>query len=306
MFLAIASYTIIRPKKDCHWTNEDLANQLQAVIPLFELYHPDCELLFAFDNSQNHHAKSKDALVANRLNLSDGGISIPLQRDTTFIDAEGKFAVAYYAVLNCDSPSYIHSGDMLGNQIQQKMQTTAGIQKGIATILQERNLWHQLNKKVLQCHQCRSGHAGDNIYCCARRLLSEQPDFKAQKEWLQDIVESSGHQIIFFPKYHCEFNFIEMIWSHLKRSLRSRCSFSFADLECNLNELLAKGISEQFVHKASRYCFRFMHGYEIGLSGPMLDYAMKKYHGHRMFPSTLVVNEFMSKYEAIKCKYESK
>ncbi len=83
------SYTIIRPRKDHYWTNDDLAKQLEMVIPLFQHVHPNCQLLFAFDNSQNHHAKRPDALVANRLNLSDGGASVPLQRNTTFINSEG-------------------------------------------------------------------------------------------------------------------------------------------------------------------------------------------------------------------------
>ena len=35
------------------------------------------ELLFMFDNSQNHHKKSPDGLCANALNLSDGGKNVP-------------------------------------------------------------------------------------------------------------------------------------------------------------------------------------------------------------------------------------
>ena len=69
------SYTIIKPgtNADGWWTNDDLVKQLKHVIPVFEKIHPNCELLLCFDNSQNHHAKAPDALVANRLNLKDGG-----------------------------------------------------------------------------------------------------------------------------------------------------------------------------------------------------------------------------------------
>ena len=36
--------------------------------------------------------------------------------------------------------------------------------------------------------------------CCATYVLSQEPDFKEQKEWLSEIVEASGFQIIFFSK----------------------------------------------------------------------------------------------------------
>jgi hypothetical protein len=39
-----------------------------------------------------------------------------------------------------------------------------------------------------------------------------------------------------------------------------------------------------FVRKASRFCLRFMSGYREKLEGPLLDYAMKVYSGHRVVP----------------------
>ena len=80
------SFEVIRPgkKRDGNWTNEKQAEQLEKCIPLFKKVHPDCDLLFAFDNSQNHHARAPDALVASRLNLNDGGKNTPIMRDTKF------------------------------------------------------------------------------------------------------------------------------------------------------------------------------------------------------------------------------
>jgi hypothetical protein len=55
--------------------------------------------------------------------------------------------------------------------------------------------------------------AQDSIYCCARRCLSQQTDFNNQPEWLREVVEvEHGHKILFFPKFHCELNFIEMVY----------------------------------------------------------------------------------------------
>ena len=60
--------------------------------------------------------------------------------------------------------------------------------------------------------------------CCAQYVLSQQPDFLEQKEWLTEVVEAAGFHVIFFPKYHCELNFIEMIWGWIKSYHRRNCT----------------------------------------------------------------------------------
>ena len=44
-----------------------------------------------------------------------------------------------------------------------------------------------------------------------------------------------------------------------------------------------------FVRKAARHCYRFMSGYRQGLDGPLLDYTMRKYSGHRGIPDIILV-----------------
>ena len=51
-----------------------------------------------------------------------------------------------------------------------------------------------------------------------------------------------------------------------------------------------------FVRKASRFCLRFMSGYRGKLEGPLLDYAMKVYRGHRVVPIG-VTDQLKSNYE---------
>jgi hypothetical protein len=226
-----------------------------------------------FDNSQNHHAKKQDALVANRLNLGDGGLHTPKVRNTTYTNT-------------------------LGETVVQLMQNEHGQPKGIKTILKERNLWNSIMSPPK--HKCSPSCSGiqitDGIYCCALRCLQDQPDFKNQKEWITEIVEGRNHMIDFFPKYHCELSFIEMIWGRMKRLLRANCEFSFESLRNNLNKLLQGGIEQDIFAKAATYCFRFMDGYHKTMSGPLLDYAMKKYSSHRSFPSHFVVQEFEALY----------
>ncbi len=81
-----------------------------------------------------------------------------------------------------------------------------GNPKGMKIILQEHGLWKSGlkgfcdNKNVLL----------ENPKCCACHILAAQEDFLNQKPILQEVIESLGHKVIFYPKFHCEFNYIEM------------------------------------------------------------------------------------------------
>jgi len=47
-------------------------------------------------------------------------------------------------------------------------------------------------------------------------VLSHQADFLAEKPHLQTVIEAAGHKCHFLPKFHCEFNPIEMHWGWVK------------------------------------------------------------------------------------------
>lgn len=243
--------------RDGWWTNEDLVKQLKKVIQIFEVLHPDCLALFAFDNSQNHNACAPDALVANRIPFGDN-VKTPIIRDGWWSDG-----------------NIIH---------QQKMQVRVRkpngdvviMPKGINRILTERGL---MKKFSLKCTgECTS------VECCARSLLSNQPDFKAQKTWLEEIVVEAGHLMILIPKFHCELAFIEMVWCEMKRQARELCDYSFNSLKESIPAIL-DGMDVKKVRRFARYCFRYMDAYRNGLSGKMADYAVKKYKGHRIIPN---------------------
>jgi hypothetical protein len=271
--------TIMKPGKnaDGYWTNKDLVEQLEIVIKIFEELHPNCKLLFAFDNSQNHHARAPDALYVKNINLSDGGKAVKMLRNTVW------------------------------NDRPHLMQTAAGKQKGVKTILEERGLYPN-HKLLLECDMCKDstieGPRTERVSCCGRGILGSCDDFKesASKIWLQEIAEKYGHSIIFFPKFHCELNFIEMIWAYIKDLLRRDCSFSYKDLQVKVPEALFD-VPQAFVKKVSRHCFRFMDAYRHGLpAGPIADYAMKKFSGHRRLPPNFVVADLVSQYEEHKSK----
>jgi hypothetical protein len=143
---------------------------------------------------------------------------------------------------------------------------------------------HIQRREIYQCVY-QNGHVTFTHRCCANYCLSNQPDFLEQEEWLTEQVQSiEGATIIFYPKYHPELNFIEMIWGWLKAYHRRTCSYNYNDLKNNLPDTVENKLPLAFIRRASRSCERFMTGYQIGLEGPLLDYAMKKYCGHRAIP----------------------
>lgn len=117
--VCVDSTQIIRPgtNSEGYWTNSDLVRQTKNAMTIFKILHPNSDALFVFDNSANHHAFAPDALVASRLNLTDGGKNIKsIMRDGWFSNENGEI-------------------------VTQSFRNVKGEQKGLKTILQERYLW---------------------------------------------------------------------------------------------------------------------------------------------------------------------
>ncbi len=103
--------------------------------------------------------------------------------------------------------------DVNGNEILQPMQTEQGVQKGLITILTERG------RDV-------AGKSKDDL----EAMLKQEPDFQNQQIWLRELATNAGMEVEFFPKFHCEFNWIERYWCHTKRNVRKNCDYSFKTL----------------------------------------------------------------------------
>lgn len=183
-------------------------------IPLFERRYPGNQAVFFFDNATNHPVYAEDSLRAERLNLGPGG----------------------------EQPC-LRSGFNPKTQQSQSMQDFKGIPKGMKKILQERGLWR--SHLPAQC-RTKNPKAGaktkripdpacirpiDGRQCCARAILSSQPDFATQKSRLEDVIEEAGHLVLFYPKFHCELNWIEYYWGEAKRYTRANCTYSLAGLK---------------------------------------------------------------------------
>jgi hypothetical protein len=217
---------------------------------MFEKLHPGCVAVFLFDNSTNHGAFSPDALNANKMNLNPGGKQPALRNGWFTLD---------------------------GSRVMQEMiypsgHTNAGAPKGIKQVLLERQLWGT-GMKLPE----------------ARAILSNQPDFLAQKSMLEEYVveQGSGHVVLFLPKFHCELNFIEMYWGALKYYCRHNCDYSFKTLLPTVMQAM-KSVSIVTIRRFARKCWRYMDAYHQGLSAQQAEWATKKQRSHRRINMSLV------------------
>ena len=213
----------------------------ERAIPIFEKTHHGSIAVFAFDNSSSHTALAKDSLNAFAMNLKDGGKQ-PILRGTVF------------------------------NGQRQSLILPDGRPKGIQTILTERGLWK--SNLRLFCGVKKTIVTNDD--CCARHILAAQEDFKVNKPLLQEVIESMGHKVIFYPKFHPELNFIEQYWGAAKRYTRQHCDYTWNGLKETLPSAF-DSISLQTIRKYALRSKRFMDCYRKGLEGRQAEFAIKKY-----------------------------
>jgi transposase len=106
---------------------------------------------------------------------------------------------------------------------------------------------------------------------------------------LEEIVEQAGHKIIFFPKYHCELNFIESFWGAAKKYARQNCNYSWESLNQIVPDAL-DSVSLNKIRKFARRSYRYMSAYRLGLPCKAAIYAIKKYRSHRKIPENILTD----------------
>ena len=118
----------------------------------------------------------------------------------------------------------------------------------------------------------------------ARKVLSLQSDFKAQTPLLVETVQSHGNSIMFYPKFHPEFNFIEMFWGSCKAYTRKHCEYSWRTLQTTvpmaLNSVPISTI-RRFARKSDRYIDSYRpKDRNDRLTPEQVENAVKKYRSH--------------------------
>lgn len=145
----------------------------------------------------------------------------------------------------------------------------------------------------LRCKECTKAQKEDpdrhtRTDCCALRLLISQPDFQEQLSQLEERLTEHGITVFFFPKYHCELNYIEFLWGYSKRLVRESCDYTFDSLKSNVESSL-KSCPLATIRRFERRMWKTIDLYNRpGVSTKLAMYALKKYRGHRMIPKFVV------------------
>lgn len=122
--------------------------------------------------------------------------------------------------------------------------TQPGWFKGMKQILIERGKWQPSMRAECEAFKCTEG-ATD---CCARRTLFNERDFIEQKSALEEAFMARGHICDFYPKFHCELNFIEQYWGDAKRTYRmTETTKGSAEMEQNVLYCLDNVPSERIL-----------------------------------------------------------
>ena len=246
--------------KDKYWRGDDMVDHtVKVAIPIFNAAFPGCQAVFLFDNASSHSSYADDALRVENMNLNPGG-----------------------------KQGWLRDGFILGKGIPQPMNfpadypngQLAGKQKGIKQVLKERGLWPERGL-VLECPTTRD-RSGCNPQggCCARRVLGAEKDFRDQKGRLQEEVEKLGHLVLFYPKFHCELNFIERYWCRAKWFSRENCGYDFDALKETVPKAL-ESVTEASIRGFYRLALRAIDAYSAGFQYGTTEFKQTVYKSNR-------------------------
>ncbi|TDL26508.1 hypothetical protein BD410DRAFT_881969 [Rickenella mellea] len=253
--------------RDGYFNNDQLVEQVENAMDIFEeRTNGEARGLFLFDNATTHQKRPPDGLSAQ--NMTKGS-------KLGWTHIKGGPKMRHGTMPNGERQDFYYPLDH---------ETKPGWFKGMEVILRERGLWR--DGLLAQCKdfKCKDG-ATD---CCCRRTLFNQPDFWSAKSHLEEVITARGHECDFYPKFHCELNFIEQYWGAAKLRYRlTPRTQTFDAMQKNVVACLDDVPLIQIRRYANRSA-RFMDAYAKGLSSSQAAWATKKYHGHRVLPNTIM------------------
>jgi hypothetical protein len=182
-----------------------MCRQIEHVMDILEERYPEESHLLLLDNARTHTKMPGDAPIATNLTLGPSHSVFGKQEGPTGKIVKVRLAPAKFAD-GLDQELY-YPDDHPNTQLR-------GAFKGLAKLLEERGIPGACKLKLV-CPNKSCPLAETN--CCAQRTMANQPDFKNQKTILELLVEARGHTILYFPKFHCELNWIKQCWGMAKR-----------------------------------------------------------------------------------------
>ena len=200
--------------RDSWFTASHLLAQVDNTIDIFQRRTGGCtQGLFIFDNAPSHQKHADDALSAHLMVKGASLFILPIHYTYYPRPLAPKKGWTHN---NCGVR--MHNGTLPNRQPQplyypNDHDSMPRWFKDMEAIICECGLWPNKDLNA-QCKDFKC--APNSVDCCCRRILFLQPDFIAQKSQLKERIESRGHICNFYPKYHCELNFIEQYWGAAK------------------------------------------------------------------------------------------
>ena len=90
-----------------------------------------------------------------------------------------------------------------------------------------------------------------------RAILADHDDFKNEKCCVDTFLRNSGHTCVFIPKFHCELNPIERVWSQSKCYTRAYCGYTISSLRRTI-PLGLKSVSKKNIANYVNRCRNYM------------------------------------------------
>jgi len=234
---------------DKWWDLAQLKDQLKDAVDIFEFLHPDAVGLWVFDCSSSHEGLAPDALNVNKMNVKPGGkqtqmrnTTIPLNNPLPKSGEPDTRGLPQSMVFPLDHPDPSLAGVAKGMRIvlqerrsvyDRLVREVGGESKvfGKCSECQKSAAKKDAERRVALAEMAgqedeiseadleqatQAPAEQQNKWCCLSRVISLQDDFLNEKPEIQHYLEGRGHVCLFYPKFHCEINPIEMLWGYMK------------------------------------------------------------------------------------------
>ena len=97
---------------------------------------------------------------------------------------------------------------------------------------------------------------------------------------MQEEVETANHLIIFYPKFHCELNFIERFWCAAKWYARENREYPPEGLR-KIAPATLESVSAVSINRHHNHCARVIDAYADGLKYGTKGFTARVYKAHR-------------------------